>query len=382
MDRFLGNSVISGDIPLPVLTLNETALTSNIAAMSAYCAERGVYLAPHAKTHMIADIVSKQIELGAWGATVATVEQAVTVAEWDVDRIVIANEVTGKANLLLLRELLRSHNQLQVYVLADSVAGVALLAAIMADLHKPLSVLLEVGFGGRRAGVRDRDRAFEVARAISETSRLKLAGLEMYEGAVAADRSPGSLSNVDAALAGMLRLARDMRRLGLFADEEAILSAGGSVFFDRVVNAWADKPEGFMILLRSGAYASHDDGHYKCLSPLDLSPALVVWANVLSVPEPEVSIIGMGKRDVPYDLGMPVPKWVVRNRKAETAPASWRITDTNDHHAFMNTANEPPQVGDIVGFGLSHPCTSFDKWSTVLVVDDACVVRAEWHTQF
>ena len=31
---------------------------------------------------------------------------------------------------------------------------------------------------------------------------------------------------------------------------------------------------------------------------------------------------------------------------------------------------QPVRVGDLVGLGISHPCTTFDKWQVVYVVDD------------
>jgi len=30
----------------------------------------------------------------------------------------------------------------------------------------------------------------------------------------------------------------------------------------------------------------------------------------------------------------------------------------------------PLQVGDLVSFGVSHPCLTFDKWQHLYVVDD------------
>ena len=33
-------------------------------------------------------------------------------------------------------------------------------------------------------------------------------------------------------------------------------------------------------------------------------------------------------------------------------------------------AGEDLRVGDLVGCGISHPCTAFDKWRLIPVVDD------------
>jgi len=62
-------------------------------------------------------------------------------------------------------------------------------------------------------------------------------------------------------------------------------------------------------------------------------------------------------------------------------PASWKITGLNDQHAYLRweagDAAEAPCVGDRIGLGISHPCTTFDKWHWMpMVDDDYCVVDA------
>jgi D-serine deaminase-like pyridoxal phosphate-dependent protein len=46
-----------------------------------------------------------------------------------------------------------------------------------------------------------------------------------------------------------------------------------------------------------------------------------------------------------------------------------------DQHAFLKVgAGATLKVGDLVGCGISHPCTAFDKWRLIPVVDDGYVV--------
>jgi D-serine dehydratase len=137
-------------------------------------------------------------------------------------------------------------------------------------------------------------------------------------------------------------------------------------------------------LLRSGCYVAHDDLHYRrmvrqlaqrCGCADALEPALVVWADVQSVPEPGLAILGVGKRDVSFDMGLPVPRWHARlgEAQAREADARWAIVKLNDQHAYLNHPADgpPPQVGDRIGLGISHPCTTFDKWRWMPLVDDA-----------
>ena len=102
-------------------------------------------------------------------------------------------------------------------------------------------------------------------------------------------------------------------------------------------------------------------------------PALRLYASVVSTPEPGLAILGFGKRDAPYDIDLPIPLAVRRRTNCPTGPSEVlrgvRVLRCNDQHAFVEHAGELA-VGDQVVFGLSHPCTAFDKWSLVPVLDD------------
>ncbi|HEX3435386.1 MAG TPA: amino acid deaminase, partial [Pseudacidobacterium sp.] len=143
--------------------------------------------------------------------------------------------------------------------------------------------------------------------------------------------------------------------------------------------------DGVEIILRPGCYLTHDVGAYreaqaKILqrNPIarqmqsGLVPALHVWAYVQSVPEKEKAIIGMGKRDAAFDAGLPVPALYVSPGDAQpkAAPVHWALTKMMDQHAFLHiSANDDLRVGDMIGFDISHPCLTFDKWRTLAVLN-------------
>ena len=57
----------------------------------------------------------------------------------------------------------------------------------------------------------------------------------------------------------------------------------------------------------------------------------------------------------------------------------------NDQHAYLRwRADEAdvPQVGDLIGCGISHPCTTFDKWRVLFAVDDGYRVTGAIRTFF
>jgi D-serine dehydratase len=97
---------------------------------------------------------------------------------------------------------------------------------------------------------------------------------------------------------------------------------------------------------------------------------------VQSLPEPGLAILTAGKRDLSHDLGLPTPQaaWPRAGREGRPAPEGWAITGLNDQHAYLRLDGAgqaaPLEVGDRVVLGISHPCTTFDKWRWMPVVDD------------
>lgn len=211
---------------------------------------------------------------------------------------------------------------------------------------------------------------------------LRLVGVAGYEGEV-----PGAdPERVHAWLRRLVALAVGFDKAGRFAGlDEIVVSAGGSAWFDAVADVFAEVPAlsaPVLKLLRSGAYVSHDDGHYRRITPFNrvpgegaLEPAFRLWAQVVSRPSPEQAFANAGKRDAAYDLDLPLAQ-VVRRDGAERPATGVSVTGLSDQHTWLRTTAEADlDVGDWVGMGLSHPCTSFDKWQLIPLVEaDGTVV--------
>jgi D-serine deaminase-like pyridoxal phosphate-dependent protein len=372
----MGWNLLRGDLPLPALVLKESALGHNIALMAQWCAERGILHAPHGKTTMAPQLFSRQLDAGAWGITAATVSQARMYRAFGVQRILLANELVEPASLRWLADELAASPELDFYCLADSVAEVETMAAALSGTERSVNVLVEIGFDGGRTGCRSVAEALDVAAAVTRSPGTQLVGTEGYEGIIAADRSEASVAAVDAFLERLREATVELERAGVFAGRERIVvTAGGSAYFDRVVDVlganWPfEKPVDLVI--RSGGYVTHDVGLYERTSPIArrLRPALEAWGAVLSRPEPELALIGLGKRDVSHDVDLPRPE-LVSGRDGLRAATGMIVTSLNDQHAYVRLPEaDPLAVGDLVGCGISHPCTAFDKWRLIPVVDD------------
>lgn len=376
--------LVRGDLMLPVVVLKESALAHNVQVMADYCRDCGVSLAPHGKTHMSPELAHRQLDAGAWGVTVASVAQARVFHAFGVRRVLIANEVVDEQALRVLASMLRADPELEVLCLVDSVPGVDVMERVLAaaETPRPVQALIELGLPGGRTGCRSTPEAVAVAEAVGDASMLRLAGVECYEGVVSGDPDAEKLNRVDSLLRDLRALAETLDAQGRFAGSpEIVLSAGGSAYFDRVVEQLAStaglsRPA--RTVIRSGSYLTHDHIAYQVASPFGtrladrpaLRPACELWARVTSVPEAGLAIAGFGKRDAPYDLGLPVPLTVLRDGAGRPVDGAV-VCKLMDQHAFLEVPAEPAiQVGDVMTFGMSHPCTIFDKWRVLPVVDD------------
>lgn len=381
--------LLRGDLALPLAVLKQGALQHNLHWMRNFCAQRGLHLAPHGKTSMSPELWQMQLDAGAWGISFATVFQAAVGARHGVPVLLIANQVIQRAELDALALLHAERPALRSMFLVDSLGQVDLIEAWAADrgFNGRFEVLLELGIAGQRTGCRTVDEARQIAQRIAASPVLALAGIECYEGTTAHCDHAKDRATVQGLMDRVENTAREAIAQGWFAFDEVILTAGGSAIFDlvaeRLTPALGRPVRG---VLRSGCYLTHDHQRYTrylcCVAERlnlreTLKPALEVLACVQSQPEPGLALLSMGKRDVAYDLDLPQPVWRSDGRcgAPQPVPAHWRIDALNDQHAYLRfdasaPKNEWPKLGETVASGISHPCTTFDKWRWLPVVDD------------
>lgn len=403
-----GWNVLAGDMPLPLAVLKQSALIHNVQWMQNFVRERGIDLAPHGKTTMSPQLFRRQLDAGAWGLTFATVAQARLGVMAGARRILIANQVLNLEDLAGIQALKRDHQDLRLVFLVDSMAQLRLveqgfnrLGDSVCKGHSDVNVfevILEIGVEGGRCGCRSHTQALTLAQALHDSAAVRLVGVECYEGLAAKGQTDADRAYAQALMERVTQIAQEVDERGWFDTDEVLVSAGGSAIFDLVAGRLKpslSKP--VRGLLRSGCYVTHDHGQYRrmlkavgerCGCAETLHPALEVWASVQSRPEPGLAILAAGRRDVSYDLEMPIPfaRAALHERTPQSIPPSWRITGLNDQHAYLrwDPSDEAlaPGVGERVGLGISHPCTTFDKWPWMPVVDDAYQVVDAILTRF
>jgi D-serine deaminase-like pyridoxal phosphate-dependent protein len=376
--------LFGGAFTWPVLVARGAALAHNIETLAEFCRRHGLEFAPHGKTTMSPSLFAAQLRAGATAITVATAGQMLACRALGVPSVLLANELLDPVALRwMAREVQKGFD---VLCFVDSLAGVRAMAEAVRAVpgDRPVRVLVELGYPGGRTGCRDLGRLTEVARAVAATPGVVLAGVAGYEGGLP------EVATAERYLAGLRTAVKHLAGAGLLP-AEVVVTAGGSKYFDvvaaRLAGSWLPGYR-LRVVLRSGAYVSHDDGIYRECTPYrripgSLDAALEVWAQVVSVPEDGLAIVGMGKREVPYDEGLPVPR-LVRAADGTTRPAGGlRTTAVNDHHGYLEVAaGARLEPGELVCFGISHPCTAFDKWQVIPVVGDDYTVTDLIRTYF
>lgn len=374
-------NLLKEDLSLPAAVLYQDKLQHNLAWMQQFISAYGLKLAPHGKTTMAPALFALQLDHGAWGITLATAHQTCVAYEHGVCRVLMANQLVGRENMAMISRLL-DDSSFDFYCLVDSAAQVEQLGRFFAEHSQRLKVLLELGVLGGRAGVRDDEQLRAVVRALSQWGdSIALCGVEIYEGVLEEEAS------IREFLLRAVDTAQGLASQNLFQQRPFFLSGAGSAWYDVVADVFSSAGFGDSaeIVLRPGCYLTHDAGSYRAAQERilrhnsvaqrmrsGLQPALQVWAYVQSRPEPQKAIIAMGKRDVAFDAGFPIPALQFRPGHAlpSGAPNHWAISKMMDQHAYLGCAAEDDlRVGDMIAFDISHPCLTFDKWRTLPVLD-------------
>ena len=369
------------DVSLPALVIQRDALEHNIRWMQDFVTRSGAVLAPHGKTSMAPALFRRQLEQGAWGLTLATAVQTCAAYAGGVRRVLMANQLVGRANMALIADL-QADPAFEFHCMVDHPDNVTALGAYFAERGQRLNVMIEYGVVGGRCGCRSEDEVMTLAAAIKAQPALALTGIEGYEGVIHGEQAVCGIRQFAASL---VRLALRLQGEGAFALDKPIITASGSAWYDLIAEGFeAEAASGrFLSVLRPGSYVVHDHGIYRdaqcCVlerrSDLHegLRPALEVWAHVQSLPEPGFALIALGKRDVAFDAGLPLP--LMRYQEG-VVPAvgddvsGCKVTAVMDQHAFMCIAEGVElRIGDIISFGTSHPCLTFDKWRMGCLVD-------------
>ena len=393
-----GWNLLAEEVSFPVAVVNEQSLIKNAQWMQSFSENAQVQLAPHGKTSMAPELFKLQLEQGCWGISLATVPQVFNAYERGVKRIILANQLIGQYHFKVIADLLEK-GDFSFYCFVDSVENAQQLDNYFSQRGVSLNILIELGVEGGRCGWRDFDDMSALVNVITQSQHLKLCGLSFYEGVIHGEYAQEKICQF---IDNVKKLANELVALNAFASNDVILTGAGSAWYDVVAKQLMvdanNNPINYQVIIRPGCYLIHDTGIYQqaqtnvlersqlaCDVAGELISSLELWAYVHSIPEPGLAIIGLGKRDVAFDAGLPTPEYVYR--PGEKSPSKvnepWQVTHIMDQHCMMKI-NEDSLLksGDLVIFSSSHPCLTIDKWRQLGVIDEHFVINKTIATFF
>lgn len=395
-----GWDILAQDVSFPIAVIKEEALNNNARWMQSFADKSAVKLAPHGKTTMAPELFKLQIEQGCWGISLATVPQVINAYHQGIKRIILANQLVGAYHFNLIADLLLQ-DDFTFFCFVDSVENAHRLGAFFTERNISLNILLEIGVEGGRCGWRDINNISPLVQAIQQYNCLRISGLSFYEGVIHGDNA---LSKVDDFVFGVTQLAERLQKEQAFYCDEVIITGAGSAWYDVVAKQLMAKEShgvNFTAIIRPGCYLIHDTGIYQdaqktvlerssmaCDISGELLSSLELWAYVHSTPEPGLAIIGLGKRDVAFDAGLPTPQLFSHpnakdSNKLLKTNEQWQVTDIMDQHCMMTFPKDVVlSPGDLVCFSTSHPCLTIDKWRQIGIVNDDYIVKKTIATYF
>ena len=370
LEQFLATkpNLFTSNFQFPIMVLKESALNNNIAQMMSFCDSVKAELAPHVKTTMSPQLAKMQIAAGVSALTVANFWQASIFLNFGFKKMIIANEVLDPMAIAAIAKI-NKLKQAEIIFYVDSI-----LALEIIQKHTPSegeqNLFIEIGTENGRGGVRELSLVEQLAQRIRADKRLNLIGVTGFEGAVPdaarGRRGEKKISKFCQKIVAAAELAYPYK-----SDQPFVISAGGSAYFDIVARELNKFEKPRQLLLRSGGYITHDHKYYEEIYPFastdrSFQPAIEVWAQVISKPEKGFGVLNLGKRDIGNDLHNPIP---IKSYDGQVKSFSAVIEKLNDQHGYLRTSADF-QLAQLIGLGISHPCTTFDKWRLVPLVND------------
>ncbi len=388
-------NIIKENVQFPILSINKKKLLNNINIMNNFAKQNNVNLAPHCKTFMSPQLISNFLKK-TWGVTISNNQQLSSIINLNIKNIIYGNLITNESNLTQYLFILKKYENISnIYLCIDSLYGLNLLSKTIQKnkIKFKIRILIELGVKNGRCGIRNFNSFKKFVNLfLRNSNNIIISGLFFYEGAIV-DKKISNISNKIKNLIDLTYKCHcELLNRNLYKEKKKIISGGGSEYFDLVVNYFnkLNFTKDTKLILRPGSFIAYGHGYYeKKIKYIknrnicnDLSkknstffePSLLLWSHVISINDSGLAIINFGKRDVSFDLGNPIPINIYRNKKIfkdiKNNSMKLNVFKLNDQHAFLKYNNKSElKIGDLISFGITHPCITVDKWRYIYLVN-------------
>ncbi len=346
----------AADLETPLAVRDDEAMEKNLARMARLAANAGLGLRPHAKTHKSVGVGRRQIELGATGLTVATLQEAEVFSGAGVTDVVIAHPPVGRAKLARL-----AHLSERVERLAVAIDDVGLAGA----LPPRVEVLWEVDTGLHRVGTAPGEptRA-AVAALVRSIGQQRFRGLLTHGGH--AYRAVGAAERQAAAAHESVSLAETAARLRHDGIEVREVSIGSTPTAE-----YAGQFEG-ITEMRPGTYVYGDAGQVALGSHLLEDCAVAVIATVISAPAADRCVLDLGSKSISADRLVAA----LNGYGIVLGHPHLTVARLSEEHAVLTAETRTGLgVGDRVVVIPAHVCTTVNLHPYLLAFNAAGAAR-------
>jgi len=355
MDDRIGRP--KADLDTPALLVDIDVLDRNIHEIVETCRARGVNWRPHAKSHKSPDIVRRQLAAGASGIVCAKLGEAEVMAQAGIRNILIANQIVGAAKIERLAALAQRS---EVIVAVDDVANIKALADRFRTSDRPLSLVIEVDIGMKRAGVSPGYPVVQLARTIAASPGLRLRGVMGWESHVIRIADARAKADAVSEAVGQLTASADAcREAGYPVD---LVSCGGTGSFPYCCG----QPGVTEVEVGGGVFS---DVHYRTHAGLEFPYALTLLATVTSRPTATRLILDAGKKEMSADAASPEPLGL---------PEMISVGLSAEHTTIeLGRPSLEPRVGDRVELIVGYSDTTIHLHEEIIGVRNG-IVEAIW----
>jgi D-serine deaminase-like pyridoxal phosphate-dependent protein len=343
------------ELDTPSLVVDLDVFESNVRTLFERLAH--VRVRPHQKTAKSPAVARLLLDAGARGVCVAKLSEAEVMLEAGIDDVLITTELAGPIKAARLAALVAQRPDARVTVVVDSWEGAS---GLDASLPSPVDALIEVNVAQNRCGVAPED-ASALAGRLASLERLRLVGVQGYEGNLQHVRDPGERRRLcDAAMERLAAAVRALREGGFPVETVTTGGTGTAEFCARHEVVTEVQPGSFVFM----------DADYLDTGALPYRPALSALATVISRPAADRAVVDAGLKTLSNDSG---PARLV------DVPG-WQYQHAGDEHGVLSpTGGERAdlRVGDRLALIPSHIDTTVNLHD-VLYAHRHGVIEATW----
>ena len=349
------------DLETPALLVDLDRLEANLARTADYCAEHGLRLRPHAKTHKTPDIGRMQLDRGAAGLTVAKVGEAEVMAASGTPDMLVAYPVLGESKW---RRLLEVAQRTALTVALDNAPAARGLSRHAAAGGVAIGILVEADVGMGRCGLAPGGGLVDLAREIAGMPGLRLDGLMFYPGHVNL-AAPGGEAAFEKIGRDLERIYDDFRRAGLPLNTVS----GGStptLFHSHRLPGLTE--------IRPGTYVFNDCMQVAMGACEWAQCAASVMTTVVSTPREGAAIVDGGSKTFSSDPARPAGSGLYGRVTDDPAAGFYKMSE---EHGFLDVreAETKIRIGDRLRIIPNHICTAVNMHERIYGVRGEAVEK-------